>query len=65
MKTGRVPPGGSASVMPSSGPTGMMSSGGSGMPPMLQRLMSNPGGTLEEIERQQRGEIPRYDFHFF
>ena len=29
------------------------------MPPLLQRLMSNQGATLEEIERQQRGEIPR------
>ena len=29
------------------------------MPPMLQRLMSNPGLTVEEIERQHRGEIPR------
>ena len=29
------------------------------MPPLLQRLMSNQGATLEEIERQQRGEFPR------
>ena len=43
------------------GESGMLGRGGSGMPPMLQRLMSNPGPgvTVEEIERQHRGEIPR------
>ena len=39
--------------------SGMSARTGSGMPPMLQRLMSNPGLTVEEIERQHRGEIPR------
>ncbi len=29
------------------------------LPPLLQHLMSNPGSTLAEIERQQRGEMPR------
>ena len=29
------------------------------MPPILQRLMSTPGRTVQEIEQQQRGEIPR------
>ena len=29
------------------------------MPPLLQRLMSNPATTVEEIEREQRGEVAR------
>lgn len=29
------------------------------IPPFLQRLMSNSGATVAEIERQQRGEMPR------
>lgn len=34
---------------------------GGQMPPLLQRLMSHPGSYLEEIERNQRGEIHRDD----
>ena len=29
------------------------------MPPLLQRLLSNPATTVEEVEREQRGEVPR------
>ena len=41
------------SVAPPGGPpTGQM-------PPLLQRLMSNPGATVAEIERQQHSGMPR------
>ena len=49
---------------PSSGAGSREAAGGSAgqnMPPILRRLISNPGTTVEELERQQRGEIPIRD----